>query len=171
LLFRLSSAAWGRVRQVGYYLRPTLVADDTVWARGCLNEAQGVLFDAMAIADRAHAIRVARRLDLKGAPKFVLEAALLHDCGKPRDYGLLGRVLGVLCSPWPGNLPKSPALTGPKRQLQIYRWHDDWGFDAAIAAGTSPEALMLLAAYQKADSQDSGAPAWLEPLKEADDRG
>jgi hypothetical protein len=162
---------WSRFRQVGYYMRPRLLPGDLAWALGCLNASQQALFEAMANADRAHAVRVARRLEAEGAPAFALEAALLHDCGKPRDYGLVERVLGVLCRQWAGQLPHSPALQGLKRSLQIYRWHDQWGLEAAKAAGTSTEALLLLQAYMAADGQKTGTPAWLESLKRADDRG
>ena len=162
---------WGRFRQVGYYLQPRLVPAELAWALGYLNEPQQALFKAMASVDRAHAVRVARRLEAQGAPAFVLEAALLHDCGKPKGYGLAGRVLGVLCSRWAKEVPQSPVLKGLERSLQIYRWHDQWGLEAAKAAGTSADALVLLQAYLAADGQTTEAPAWLEPLKRADDRG
>jgi hypothetical protein len=151
----------GRVRQVLYYLRPRLDGLDDALAR--LNPAQRELFLAMAPQDQAHALRVASRL--RDAPAFVVEAALLHDCGKPRDFRLWGRILGVLVR---AKLAEHPAQRGWKRQLQIYQWHDAWGLQAAIAAGTSAEAVELLRAYHL---EQEPQPAWLGSLRSADDLG
>lgn len=151
----------GRVRQVLYYVRPRLDGLDAALAR--LNPAQQALFLAMSPQDQAHALRVAARLDQ--APAYVQEAALLHDCGKPRDFKLWGRILGVLLAL---EIAEHPVQSGWKRQLQIYQWHDEWGLRAAMAAGTSPEAVELLRAYR---AKQEPQPAWLGSLKSADDLG
>lgn len=162
--------ALGRLRQVAYYLAPGWSDADRGWAGERLNPAQQALFDGMAVPDRAHAVRVARRLAAEGAPPWVLEAALLHDCGKPADYGLAARSLGVVLEQLAGEVPGEPPMTGLRRWLQVYQWHDRWGLAAARAAGTSGEALALLAAYQEG-AHGEGAPAWLEPLARCDDLG
>jgi hypothetical protein len=151
----------GRLRQVLYYMRPRL--DGLEAALAGLNPAQQALFLAMAPQDQAHALRVAARL--AQAPPHVREAALLHDCGKPREFRLWGRILGVLL---PLKVDELPAATGWRRQLQIYQWHDAWGLRAAVAAGTSPEAIELLRAYH---TRQEPQPAWLGSLKSADDLG
>lgn len=165
----------GRLRQVAYYLRPGDGTDARAFAASCLNPAQLALFDGMAAPDRAHVVRVARRLAAEGAPGWVLEAALLHDCGKPADFGLAARSLGVLLDRVVGEVPAAPAARGPWRWLQVYRWHDAWGLEAARAAGTSAEALALLAAYQLGGPPEGphgeGAPSWLGPLLRCDDLG
>lgn len=163
--------AAGRLRQVAFYLWPRVSSADEAWARTWLNAAQSGLFERMARQDRAHAIRVARRLEALHAPASVLEAALLHDCGKPAGYGLVGRVLGVLAARWLDGLPAAPPRAGLARQLQIFRWHDAYGLEAASAAGTSPDAMALLAAYLAPESQTERPPVWLEALAAADDRG
>ncbi len=160
----------GRLRQVWYYLRPGWSAADQGWAAERLTAAQLALFEAMAVPDRAHAVRVARRLAVEGAPAWVLEAALLHDCGKPRDYGLVARSVGVLLDRVAGDVPADPPAAGGRRWLQIYRWHDRWGLMAARAAGTSAAAIALLEAYQAGDHGE-GAPPWLGPLLRCDDLG
>lgn len=162
--------ALGRARQVAYYLVPRWTEADRAWAAERLNPAQRALFEAMAVADRAHVVRVARRLAAEGAPPWALEAALLHDCGKPADFGLAARSLGVLLERVAGALPGEPPLTGVRRWLQVYQWHDRWGLAAARSAGTSAEALALLEAYQQG-AHGEGAPAWLEPLLRCDDLG
>ncbi|MDB5099492.1 MAG: hypothetical protein JWM80_3913 [Cyanobacteria bacterium RYN_339] len=154
----------GRVRQVWFYLRPDLAGEADRIA--ILNPAQQALFRGLALQDRAHALRVAGRLAGQDAPPYVIEAALLHDCGKPPEFTLVGRILGVLVGSWL-DLPGQPAETGIRRQLQIYRWHDEWGLEAAQRAGTSDEALALLEAYQAKTPQ----PGWLGRLQVADDLG
>ncbi|MNS48658.1 hypothetical protein D3C72_812390 [compost metagenome] len=161
----------GRLRQVWYYLTPRLTDADRAWVGTCLNPAQQALFDGMGLQDRAHAVRVARRLAAQDAPGHVLEAALLHDCAKPEGYGLFWRSAGVLLAPALQGLPAEPALPGWKRWLQVYRWHDAYGMALAELAGTSPEALALLRALQDDAPHGEGAPAWLEPLERADDGG
>lgn len=163
-------SAWGRLRQVWYYLRPRWSPGERAWAAERLTPAQLALFDAMAVPDRAHALRVARRLAREGAPAWVLEAALLHDCGKPADYGLAARSLGVLLDRLAGDVSGEPGVRGVRRWLQIYRWHDRWGLEAARAAGTSAEAIALLTAYQLG-AHGEGAPPWLGPLLRCDDLG
>jgi hypothetical protein len=150
----------GRVRQVWYYLRPRL--DGLERHVAVLNPAQRALFAAMSLPDRAHALRGAGRLD--GAPAYVIEAALLHDCGKLPGYSLAGRILGVLLGRFVA-LPAAPEQTGLRRQLQIYQWHEAWGIAAAERAGTSAEALALM------KLQEAPQPGWLERFKLADDLG
>lgn len=158
---------WGRLRQVAYYVAPRLLPADRAWAEGLLNPAQRSLFAAMGPQDQAHVVRVARRLEAAGAPAFALEAALLHDCAKPRDYGLFWRSAGVLFAPLLAGMPSEPRRTGLVRHLQTYRWHDQWSLALAAQAGTSAEALALLRAYLLGE----GDAPWLAALRESDDRG
>jgi hypothetical protein len=123
----------------------------------------------MGRQDQAHAVRVARRLEAQGAPHHVLEAALLHDCAKPAGYGLFWRSAGVVLSPLLSDLPAEPVLSGWRRWLQVYRWHDEQGIVLAERAGTSAEAIALLRAGL--DGHEKEAPAWLEPLRRCDDLG
>ncbi|HEY9723081.1 MAG TPA: hypothetical protein V6D47_13815 [Oscillatoriaceae cyanobacterium] len=157
----------GRLRQVAYYLAPRLTAEDREWALGFLNPAQQALFSAMGRADQAHAVRVARRLHGRQAPAYAIEAALLHDCAKPADYNLFWRCFGVLMGRWLP-VPQASQVDGWPRMLRVYHWHDLDGLRLAEAAGTSPEAIALLAAYT---GQSEEAPAWLEPLEVCDDLG
>jgi HD superfamily phosphodiesterase len=164
-----------RLLQVAWYLRPDLDEAEEQWALEWLTPNQLALWTQMGEADRAHAVRVARRLAARGAPGWVLEAALLHDCGKPAAYGLSARVLGVLLARWLDKIPREPKLHGVRRWLQIYRWHDHDGYVQARLAGTSDDALALLRLY--ANVQEVGAPtseeapAWLESLRACDAEG
>jgi hypothetical protein len=158
-----------RLKQVWYYVTPEDEGASRDYAAGILNPAQLDLFSAMSRPDQAHAVRVASRLAAQQAPTYVLEAALLHDCGKPRGYNLFWRSAGVLLDGAIRHLPKEPPVTGPQRWLQVYKWHDAYGLDLARAAGTSPEAMALLEAYMAPERQE--APAWLGPLQVSDDAG
>lgn len=160
----------GRLKQVWHYLTPGAEADSQAFAARYLQPEQMTLFSRMSRPDQAHAVRVAERLVNQAAPPHVVEAALLHDCGKPRGYKLFWRSVGVLVAPLLGELPKEPALPGFQRWLQVYKWHDAYGLDLARAAGTSPEAIALLEAYMTGDDKKE-APAWLGPLKTSDDAG
>ncbi|MEB3330737.1 MAG: hypothetical protein VKQ33_16045 [Candidatus Sericytochromatia bacterium] len=164
-----------RAIQVAWYLRPDLDEASEQWALQWLNPLQLALWAQMGEADRAHAVRVARRLAARGAPGWVLEAALLHDCGKPSSYGLVPRVVGVLLARWLAPVPRFPRLRGAWRWLQIYRWHDHEGFEQARLAGTSEAALALLGLYGGIQPPEApvhaGAPAWLGPLRACDAEG
>lgn len=160
---------WSRLNQVRHYLTPASEAASQAYAGRYLSDAQLALFRAMSRTDQAHSVRVATRLEAQQAPGHVVEAALLHDCGKPRGYNLFWRSAGVLLAPRLGDLPRSPELPGYRRWLQVYRWHDAEGLELARQAGTSPEAMALLEAYLNGQTKE--APAWLEPLKVSDDAG
>lgn len=158
---------WGRLRQVAYYVAPRLLPADRAWVEALLNPAQWALFSAMGPQDQAHVVRVARRLEREGAPGHALEAALLHDCAKPRDYGLFWRSAGVLLAPLLAEVPPAPRRKGVLRHLQTYRWHDRWSLEMAEQAETSAEALTLLRAYLLGE----GEAPWLAALRASDDRG
>jgi hypothetical protein len=148
----------GRLRQVWYYLRPSWRNEDRAWAAEHLGIGGLTLFDAMGTQDRAHAVRVARRLAAQDAPAWVIEAALLHDCGKPAEYGLFWRSVGVI-------LARSRLQS---RGLEIYRKHDEWTLIAVRGAAISVPALALLQAY---NAKEQGDQPWLASLRVADDLG
>lgn len=106
----------GRLRRL---LRALLAqeAPDDAFALRFLEGEERELYLAMDPRDRAHGVRVARRL-LKAypeAPGYAVRAALLHDAGKAvRPYRTLERVLAGLFAP-PLPLPSGGASSGPSR--------------------------------------------------------
>jgi len=159
---------FSRLRQVGYFLWPQLPEGERLWALGQLNSAQQGLFSSMGKSDQAHAVRVARRLAALSSPIWVLEAALLHDCGKPAGFGLLGRCAGVILSPY----LKANLKGGLWRWIEIYRHHDQWGIEAAEKANTSQPALQLLgAARPNGATPPEEVAAWLPVFLACDARG
>ncbi len=102
-------------------------APDDAFALGVLAEDERALYLAMDPRDRAHAVRVAKRL-LKAhpeAPAFAVRAALLHDAGKAlRPYRPLERVLTGLFAP---PVPPYPLRRGLFGAFQVRRHHPLYG--------------------------------------------
>lgn len=156
--------AWGRVRQVGYFLWARPEAHDEAWALACLPDALKSAFLAMGPQDRAHALRVARRLEAQGAPGALLEVALLHDVAKPAEVGLVGRVAHVALAPlfghWPGL--RSEALAR-------FAQHEAESLRLAREGGASPQAIAHLA-HLNGEGPDPD-PVWTEAFLAADEAG
>lgn len=112
----------GRLRRL---LRALLAqeAPDDAFALRFLEGEERELYLAMDPRDRAHGVRVARRL-LKAypeAPGYAVRAALLHDAGKAvRPYRTLERVLAGLFAP---PLPPYPLRRGLLGAFQVRRHH------------------------------------------------
>ena len=110
----------GRLRRL---LRALLAqeAPDDAFALRFLEGEERELYLAMDPRDRAHGVRVARRL-LKAypeAPGYAVRAALLHDAGKAvRPYRTLERVLAGLFAP---PLPPYPLRRGLLGAFQVRR--------------------------------------------------
>ncbi len=72
-----------------------LARPDDAWAKSVLSGAEFSVYIRMDARDREHAVRVARALLERhpDANNLVIQAALLHDCGKlVRPYNLLERI-------------------------------------------------------------------------------
>jgi hypothetical protein len=98
-------------------------APDDAFALALLKGEERELYLSMDPRDRAHGVRVAKRLLARypEAPEAVLRAALLHDAGKAlRPYRPWERVLvGLLAPP----LPPYPLRQGLLGAFQVRRHH------------------------------------------------
>jgi len=98
-------------------------APDDAFALGFLVGEERELYLSMDPRDRAHGVRVARRLLSRypEAPDFAVRAALLHDAGKAlRPYRPLERVLaGLYALP----VPPYPLREGLFGAFQVRRHH------------------------------------------------
>ncbi|HEY9857196.1 MAG TPA: hypothetical protein V6D05_15740, partial [Stenomitos sp.] len=92
----MSTKALTRVRQVWDLLTKRVSPEDEAWARSYLQGPELALYDGMQRYDRYHCTTVARRFAALEPPEWALKGALLHDCGKPKGYGLFWRVFVVL---------------------------------------------------------------------------
>jgi hypothetical protein len=142
--------------------RPPSAADDA-WARSHLLAGEQPVWAAMAVADRRHAVEVARRLvDGLGTdpPRPVVAAALLHDCGKNQaGLGTVGRVGATV---WIGFVGRARAARGDGRVARYCR-HEPLGAALLATAGSDPVTVALVA------GAPSAPPAALAALRAADD--
>ncbi|WP_117237863.1 phosphohydrolase [Thermus sediminis] len=102
-------------------------APDDAFALGFLQGEERALYLAMDPRDRAHGVRVAKRLLAlyPEAPGFAVRAALLHDVGKAlRPYRPWERVLVGLVS---FSVPPYPLRRGVLGALQVRRHHPLYG--------------------------------------------
>jgi len=96
---------------------------DDAFALAFLQGEERTLYLSMDPRDRAHAVRVARRLlkQYPDAPTFAIRAALLHDAGKAlRPYRPLERILTGLYTP---PVPPYPLRRGILGAFQVRRHH------------------------------------------------
>lgn len=162
----MSTKAIARVRQVWDLLTKRVSSEDAAWARAYLQGPELALYDGMQPYDRYHCTVVARRFAALEPPEWALRGALLHDCGKPRGYGLFWRVFVVLF-PDP-DIPSAPRLRLPWRWAQqLYRWHGLYGAERARAAGL-PETACVLIRDHHARPGDRPQ-AWVSEFQAIDD--
>lgn len=161
----MSTQALTRVRQVWDLLTKRVSPEDAAWARSLLQGAELALYDGMQRYDRYHCTQVARRFAALEPPEWALRAALLHDCGKPRGYGLFWRVFVVLV-PDPA-IASSPRQSWPWRWAQqLYRWHGLYGAERARSAGLPEEACRLIREHHHREEASEG---WIAEFQRIDD--
>ena len=160
-------ARWGhRVRQTWRALFTRPAADDLRAARQVLGPALWSLFRAQSRADQAHALAVWCAVRAAGAPRWLQQAALLHDVGKSRvRLRLVHRVLAVLgraCCP---ERARGPWAQGPPRGWRIAfvvaEHHPAWGAALVQAAGADARVVALVAHHQ--DPTPAALPPDLHP--------
>lgn len=121
-------------RFVGSLSRQPPSAADEGWVRGCLADAEWVLWAQMTPADRRHAVLVAKRFGERrpSATRTEMAGALLHDVGKiDAGLGTLARVVATMVGP---------------RTDRFRRYHDHERIGAALleAAGSDPVTVALV---------------------------
>lgn len=155
------------VRRVASTLfRRSTPPTDDAWATSQLSDAERRLFDRMTPADRAHSVRVARRVegsagDIEGADVAVV-AALLHDVGKGEvRLGLYGRVVATVCDVFADEQlaqawAQKDGITG---RIGLYLQYPKLGADSLRLAGSA----RLVAAWS-AEHHESEE-AWTVPIE------
>jgi hypothetical protein len=137
-------------------------------ARRILPPGARPLFERMPVADRRHAIDVARRLrDAGNDDPDLLAAALLHDAAKGQRMRLWHRVGGVLLEAFAPRLLARLADPDPgswRHPFHLYLHHAPMSADAALAAGCPPR----VAAFIRGTPAEADAPL-AEALRAADE--
>jgi hypothetical protein len=153
-----------RLRQLYSAIWSTVRPEEYRWVRKILSEKEYRLFLSQALPDQRHALDVA--LDIKtqadriektygrDACLSLLQAALLHDCGKalspPR---LWQRILIVTAGFFPQNHGRKIGGYGLFGEtLPLYHEHPLWGRNLAAEAGCSHQVLALIEHHHAPES-------------------
>lgn len=141
-----------RVKQAALYFG-RLTPTDHDWIKSILSVHEQAYFRYMHPADQFHCYQVARHLG--EAPMYVLKAALLHDCGKPRNFGFFARCLVVLLRKF--SLPFCSEIQ------RIGHEHPQVGADL-LKGVLSEEGIELILRHQESEN----VTGWLQKLQAAD---
>jgi hypothetical protein len=155
-------------RFVGSLSRRPPEAGDERWAVEHLVVGEQAVWWRMDVADRRHAVGVAREVDraLDGADRAAVAAALLHDCGKV-EAGL-GTAQRVLVTLWAGMRGRDTVATGRGRWAKYLR-HDELGGLLLVRAGSDPLTSAWAAQHHLPPAQWTVERRVAEALKAADD--
>jgi hypothetical protein len=148
-------------------LNARITESETQAARETLGEALFPLFESMQVADRRHALDVFEMLLNNGrSEREILQAALIHDCGKGSlagaDLRVWHRVAHVVLHPVE---PLARAGARLNVGLAALRDHGEKTVALARAYGASPEVLGLLEQIEEMRPLDEAG----RVLKRADD--
>lgn len=121
-------------RFAGSWSRAEPAPDDLAWVAAQLTPGELALWCRMTVADRRHAVEVARRFVTRrpGATREEVAGALLHDVGKVEvGLGTLARVAAT--------------IVGPRtRRFRLYHDHEAIGARLAAAAGSAAATVELI---------------------------
>lgn len=157
-------SALQRIRQLASALRATITPADRALVESLLNEAELRLFERMARFDQRHVLDVCRVLQCAGhCDPALLQAALLHDCGKVDDDGrpipLVYYGLFVVLQRVAPAVYQAAAASGrgPLRPFRVHAEHERRSLHLARTAASSPATLSILADYRQAPATSPGA--------------
>lgn len=153
-----------RFLQFYHGLFPKISSADQQLAQSFLAGSSLFLFKKQSLADQRHALDVAIDLLQNQAylsfpqKRILIQAALLHDCGKTRyPLKLWQRVYIVLCTKLPhktheflSRLDKYRSLSLP---LTLAQQHPKWGAELASQAGLTEDVIELIRTHHAPDSE------------------
>jgi hypothetical protein len=156
-----------RAGQLRRSLKPNVRPEDLMEARRILGEGLFPLFESMQPADQRHCLDVYRKLLARGCSDGdMLQAALLHDCGKGSiagaRFGARHRVAYVVLERTPGLLKRAVRYN---RGLAHLHTHDEKTLALAREYGASEAVVSLIAAMDGRAPTDERA----RLLKQMDD--
>jgi len=141
----LLSRAFYRTRQLVSALNPRVTETECEAAQRVLGDRLYPLFESMQPADQRHCLDVFERLLQDGSPDAaMLQAALIHDCGKGSLAGaeitIPDRVAFVLLTPFPRALDVAAKRGG----IAALRDHAAVTLELGRAHGASDDVLALI---------------------------
>ena len=156
-------------------LSPRPVADeDVAWVEATLQPEELALWRRQHRADRAHVVRVARRVERAlgdEATRPVLAAALLHDVGKVESHlSTYGRVIATISVALAGRETAAAwsQTRGFTRRVGLYVRHEELGADLLQVAGSDPLTISLVRDQSLPDGERTSPPHLLAALSAAD---
>ena len=164
------ASTWYRLKQFFAALSARLSLADRLFVAQMLTSTELRLFQQMPRYDQRHCLDVYRTLEDGGYhDRLLLQAALLHDCGKVDDDGrplpLLYYGLFVVLRRWLPGLYDLAARSGrgPLRRFAVHAAHEQRSAHMAAAAGSAPELVALLRDYaERRATEQTRALGWAD---------
>lgn len=153
--------------------RPVAAAD-VAWVEAVLRPDELALWRRQHRADRAHVVRVARRVERAlgaEATRPVVAAALLHDVGKVESHlSTYGRVVATISVALAGRETAAAwsQTRGFTRRVGLYVRHEELGADLLEVAGSDPLTVALVRDQCLPDDERTSPPDLLAALSAAD---
>lgn len=163
---------FGRVKQFIRAVTARVTVDDGKYISAHLNAEEQKLFFAMSVADQAHCLRTAYRVerlvieDKRGVNReFLIRCALLHDVGRRAgDLTILGKIFVVLITSIAPKFAERLEING-NHALYVYHHHAELGAQKIQRIGLFKEAKIIAKHHAPPKPED---PLELKLLRVAD---
>ena len=165
-------SVFGRVKQFIRAVTARVTVDDGKYISAHLNTEEQKLFFAMSVADQAHCLRTAYRVerlvieDQRGVNReFLIRCALLHDVGRlAGDLTILGKIFVVLITSIAPKFAERLEING-NHELYVYHHHAELGAQKIQRIGLFKEAKIIAKHHAPPKPED---PLELKLLRVAD---
>ncbi len=139
-----------RIRQFIQAVTARVTVDDGKYISAHLNAEEQKIFFAMSVADQAHSLRTAYKIerlvieDKRGVDReFLIRCALLHDTGRRNgDLTIMGKVFVVLITTLAPGFADRMEING-NRALYVYHHHAELGAQKLQRIGLFKEAKII----------------------------
>ncbi|MBR4641260.1 MAG: HD domain-containing protein [Selenomonadaceae bacterium] len=139
-----------RIMQFVRAVTARVTVEDGKYISAHLNAEEQKIFFAMSIADQAHSLRTAYKVerlvieDKRGVDKeFLIRCALLHDTGRRAgDLTIRGKIFVVLVTKFAPKFAERLEING-NRELYIYHYHAEIGARQLQQIGLFKEAKII----------------------------
>lgn len=161
-----------RIKQFVQAVTARVTVDDGKYISTHLNAEEQKLFFAMSVADQAHSLRTAYRVerlvieDKRGVDReFLIRCALLHDVGRRNgDLTIAGKVFVVLITNIAPKFAERLEVNG-NHALYVYHHHAELGAQKIQRIGLFKEAKIIAKHHAPPKTED---PLELKLLRLAD---